>query len=182
METPILIAFLVVLFAVLLAVQYSRAREIRKLLDEQATKRDGRVSGLGFFSHPRLDFSFSEDRSKDTPPCTYVIATPGVSREVQFTIRREDWWGKTRKSFGVRDIDLGNPAFDDAFLVEGDESLAREVLVDQVQQVLIALLPYRPAMTCRHSNLMFSVEFIPFKVGEYDVVIDAALVVLDQLG
>ncbi len=187
-------AFALGLFALIvgsfIAITANQTRQHRALLEAQAAKRGGQVKGRFPVAYPRLIFPYQGREvslylkmgSRSVPPHATVRAHLGWHSEAHLTLRREGIFQQLRKWLGVQDIDLGDPAFDNVFIVQGQRELAQQVLSPAVQQALLAMASWQPELEARGDYFSLTISRIPESEEEYDRLIETAMGLLERLG
>ncbi len=109
------------------------------------------------------------------------LRAPYVNRGgFRFTIYRKGFFSNLGKRLGMQDIEIGDPAFDDAFIIKGtDENLLRSLLADRRIRQLIERQP-AIHLTVRDNEGWFKRKF-PEDVDELCFQVPGILTDLDQL-
>jgi hypothetical protein len=81
---------------------------------------------------------------------------------------------------GEQDIQIGNPKFDGAFVIQAnDEPFARRLLTPEVQQKLLGL--EGPLLSIKPKELFLRIFRIPKDTYGYDNLIDATVLLLGEM-
>ena len=118
-----------------------RRREVRDVLREAAARvglervreTDGELVGWAGPLRVRLS-----GHGPAASAARITLSGPGLPEGM--TIRPEDLGTAVRTARGVREIETGDLAFDEAAWVEGSEAVARAVLDAETRRALLALL------------------------------------------
>ncbi len=131
--------------AFLISMVRKQLRKQRENLEAAAARVGGSLT-KSFWKGTALHYAVGDVSAKLTyfmgsdkaPPWTQVQldwAPPG-----QLRVSPEGVWAGLRKAFGAQDLVVGDPSFDEAFLIQGTpEPWVREVLGDEARQRLQAL-------------------------------------------
>lgn len=180
----IIYAFVIAIFA---SAFYINRRRLRAFFQEQASRRNGRIKG---FLSPRLIFPFKNleisfyvtQGGKNSPPYSHVTTKLNLNTKFTMKIYREGYFSGLGKALGMQDIQVHNPAFDDAFMIKGsDPDIIRSLLSKDVQQVLIDIKDLNPSINFYKTHFAFMVPQLPKDQLFIDKVIDKALVVIDKI-
>jgi hypothetical protein len=171
------------------AVIAARVRRQRELLEVQAAKRNGAVKGSFPLAYPRLTFLHNGREvvlyltmgSRNTPPHASVRAFLANYSEARLSLRREGPLQQLRKWMGAQDIELGDPNFDNTFIVEGQLEVAQQALNPAAQQALLNMASWQPKLSVRGSQFSLIISRIPGSEEEYDRLIDTALGLLERV-
>ena len=120
----------------------------RQLSEESGPSSSRAGSGRGARSRP----TSAPGRSRSTPTpidtgdahVTYTrMRAPYVNPEgFRFTIYRKGLFSELGKLLGMQDIEVGDPEFDEAFIIKGnDEARVRELFADPKLRPLILAQP-----------------------------------------
>jgi hypothetical protein len=112
----------------------------------------------------------------------------------RFTIHRKGFFSDLGKMFGMQDIEVGDPQFDDAFIIKGtDESKVREFFANRKVRELISAQPevyltvrdsegwFGPKFPDDVDELMFQVVGVIKDIARLKMLFDLFAEVLDQL-
>ncbi|MCA9267284.1 MAG: hypothetical protein KDA41_02385 [Planctomycetales bacterium] len=124
----------------------SRAKQFNDVFQAAAQMLGGEFHSGGVFSHPALEFSYDGVRcdvdvhstgGKNPTYYTQVHLRWALPR-VRCEIYPEGFWQRVGKQMlGMEDVQIGSPAFDDAFYIVGDSpALIRQTLSPTVQQAI----------------------------------------------
>lgn len=94
---------------------------------------------------------------------TYTrLRAPYVNPEgFRFTVYRKHFFSGLGKLLGLQDIEIGDPGFDDAFIIKGtDESRVRDLFADPKLRALVQAQP-QIHLTVRDSEGWFGAAFPP---------------------
>jgi hypothetical protein len=103
--------------------------------------------------------SYSELIGENTETFTRMRA-PYVNKDgFRFSIHRTGFFNKLENLFGIKDIEIGEPRFDGAFIIQGnDESKVRQLFSDQRVRHLIEQQPIIYLSVC-HDGGWFESQF-----------------------
>ena len=123
---------------------YKEQKNYRKIIKQQAEKRNGKLSGGLLYSDPKLHFYHGSNKiTLDTvsgrySTTTYVEATLDQHVNKKMVIYKEKYISKIGKILGMQDIELGYPDFDQEIIVKGsDEKFVKKVLTNEIQYLLL---------------------------------------------
>ncbi len=142
-----------------------RRRFVNTLLEHQRMKRNGTVKkilGIPYYLEFPMDgqtvtLSLSHG-SRNSPECSLFRVNMSSASDFVVTVRFEDAVTKFGKKFGLKDIQVMSPEFDEAFLVGGlDEHRVRAFLDTDVQHTLMDWKALKPSLTVSNKSLEFRV-------------------------
>ena len=90
------------------------------------------------------------------------------------------FWPRSEKAQGCKTIVIGNPEFDDSFILKCDqEMLFRSFLTMELQQALLGIKDKDPQLRINNRELDLLIPSIPREDAEYDSLIDCGLRAID---
>jgi hypothetical protein len=180
--------FLVAFFSVFfLIMKYRRDRHF-EMLQQVSLRRGGSVKKGFFLQFGTLTFPYASHEisvhstpgSKNNPARTRVSCPLTSGRDFTMNLCSENFFLKAFKMFVGQDIEIGNDAFDRAFLVKGsDESSVRAILTPIIQERLLGLNPKGIDLRLSQTELRLEVRTIPKSEMDYDPILDAFTALLD---
>ncbi|MBE3137180.1 MAG: hypothetical protein IMZ43_07310 [Thermoplasmata archaeon] len=186
---PVLYVFIIIITIVLVIVlSLWRYRTIKRLMEQQATKRSGTV--VGTFLLPLLKFSYrtlpalvtSVPGSKYRHAKTEVSVTLLKPVPKNLTLLKESVATRLGKAWGAADIQLGSDEFDREFLIKTeDEAFARNVVNFTIQNKLLEMKQEKPRITLEGTRLTVQVPRVVKTDEGYDQLLDLAFAVVDRI-
>jgi hypothetical protein len=178
-EIIIVFAFIAVIFFLIT----SQNKVLLKLYRQQATKRNGKVkrfllvfSKLILFDQGRQIQVYQTSGSKNSPPTTHMNCTLNSMKDYNISISSENVLVKIGKSFGMKDIQIGNSEFDELFLVRGsNEMIVRTFLVPEIQESILHLEERSPTIKIEKKAFNFNISGWLKKEQQFDQFIEAGL-------
>ncbi len=182
------IVFIVAIFPLIIILSLWRYRKIKYLLEQQALKRNGTVTGS--FLLPELKCSYqglpvlitsvpgSRYRyAKTEVGITLVKPAPG-----NIAIVRESMGTRLGKKFGTADVQLGNDEFDREFLIKThDEAFARTLVNISLQNALLDLKDEKPRIIVQGTWLTVQLPTVVKSEETYDQLFSLAFSFVDRL-
>lgn len=149
MESAPIIIFIIVIvvFTTLFAVK-QRQRKIVEVYTKLAEQYGGRCEPGGWFSHPKVKFQHAGARvaidiySTGGENATHYTQVHFYGRcpNVRCEVYPEGGWSRVKKFFGMQDIEIGSPRFDERYIIQGDDGAALRSLLNPGVQRQIARL------------------------------------------
>jgi len=143
---------------------------IKKVMELSSEKRNGAIKRfLGLF-YPMLSFSFEgkevfisvTPKNKNTPPYTCIKYPLDLSRDVKISISPEGPLTSFGKKFGLKDIQVGNPELDEAYVIKSsDDMVILNYLSSGISEKFIQLKANAPILKIDKKSFSFSVPEIP---------------------
>jgi len=158
------------------------------LMQHQAEKRSGIVDKTALL--PSLRFSHRDQPvhisirlgSRSSPPETKVHVDMNLSQPRKFTLSPESTAAKLGKKLGMKDIEIGIEAFDNKFIIKGDdEFFVCSLLNPAVQNKLLDIHYLQPHIKLSGNALAMWIYTILSTDQEYDKLIDTTLLIVDSL-
>lgn len=182
------LGIIIVIFPLIIFFSLWRYRTIKRLIEQQAMKRNGMVTGS--FLLPQLNCLY-----QNLP--VLVTSVPGnryrhAKTEVHITLSKPavgsvtivsgsfiSRFGKTR---GLTEIHLGFDEFDQEFLVRSeDEMFVRNLLNSTIQNKLLEMKQEKPAVFLQATSLTVSLPRILKTEEGYDRLFDLAFAFTDRI-
>jgi hypothetical protein len=186
---PILYVFIIIITIVLVIVfSLWRYRTIKRLMEQQATKRSGTV--VGTFLLPLLKFSYralpvvitSVPGSKYRHAKTEVSVTLFKPVPKNLSILKESVTTRLGKALGAADIQLESDEFDREFLIKTeDEAFARNVVNFTLQNKLLEMKQEKPRITLEGTWLTVQVPKVVKTEEGYDQLIGLTFALVDRI-
>jgi hypothetical protein len=186
---PILFGlFVIIVVSLVVVLSLWRYRTIRRLMEQQAMKRGGTVTGS--FLLPLLKFSYhglpvvvtsvpgtKYRYAKTEANITLLKPAPGDIKIVTESIGT-----RLGKAFGASDVQLNSDEFDREFLIKTqDESFARNTLNFTLQNKLLGLKQEKPRINLEGTWLAIAVPRVIKTEEGYDQLFDLAFIVVDRI-
>ncbi|PNX48359.1 MAG: hypothetical protein BV459_02530 [Thermoplasmata archaeon M11B2D] len=184
----LLVSIILIIFPLILLLSLWRYRSIKQLMEQQALKRNGTVTGS--FLLPVLKLSYhtlpvvvtSVPGSKYRQAKTEVICTLYKPATADLKITRETAMSRLGKTFISPDVTLGSDEFDREFLIKTkNEAFARNILTFMLQQKLLDMKQKKPRITLEGTWLSVKVPRVVKTEEEYDQLFDLAFTFIDRL-
>lgn len=186
-QTVILLVY-VIIVAIFLFSWRKKISEQGRILKQQAQKRNGSIKSNMLFSRlvfPHQDLEVAlwfTTGGKNSPPYTHVNCKLPLIREYKLDLFRQTAFSNIGKKFGMQDIQINNPDFDDSFIIQGsDEMAVRNILSQDIQQKLLAYKDYNPAININRRQFSVRIPQLLINNEQYDEFIDIALTVIDKV-
>jgi hypothetical protein len=186
---PILYVFIIIITIVLVIVfSLWRYRTIKRLMEQQATKRSGTV--VGTFLLPLLKFSYralpvvitSVPGSKYRHAKTEVSVTLFKPVPKNLSILKESVTTRLGKALGAADVQLESDEFDREFLIKTeDEAFARNVVNFTLQNKLLQMKQEKPRITLEGTWLTVQVPKVVKTEEGYDQLIGLTFALVDRI-
>jgi hypothetical protein len=186
---PILYVFIIIITIVLVIVfSLWRYRTIKRLMEQQATKRSGTV--VGTFLLPLLKFSYralpvvvtSVPGSKYRHAKTEVSVTLFKPVPKNLSILKESVTTRLGKALGAADVQLESDEFDREFLIKTeDEAFARNVVNFTLQNKLLEMKQEKPRITLEGTWLTVQVPKVVKTEEGYDQLIGLTFALVDRI-
>jgi len=180
--------FLIAITTLLIIYSIKISKKVKKVLENQALKRGGNVSG--FFSNLKLTFDHDGKKvivstfpgSRYTSPYTSVDIDIDNLGNRRLIIYEESLMFSIGKSFDIKEFQVGYDLFDDRFVIKGnDEQFVLNMLTPSIQDRLLSLRPYHIRLTLDHNHLNLNIPRQLKKEEDCDLLIDTALLIVDRL-
>ena len=182
--------YLVIIFIFFLLYFTHRLRVSAMMISyqRQAAKRNGTIQKR-FLSNPRLNLMddgktisiYEVAGGKHSPPHTNMKGELEIGGNVRIIVEREDVVTKIGKSLGLHDFHIGDPGFDDFFLIRGsDEFMVLTFLSPEIRDHILRLKDRSSRVRIEKNVFEFAVEGRLKEDGEYDQFIEAGLAILDK--
>lgn len=186
---PVLYVFIIIITIVLVIVfSLWRYRTIKRLMEQQATKRSGTV--VGTFLLPLLKFSYralpvvitSVPGSKYRHAKTEVSVTLFKPVPKNLSILKESVTTLLGKALGTADVQLESDEFDREFLIKTeDEVFARNVVNFTLQNKLLEMKQVKPRITLEGTWLTVQVPKVVKTEEGYDQLIGLTFALVDRI-
>ena len=181
----IVLAFIAVAYFIL---AYKK-KVLMTLYRKQATKRNGRVKSLLFLFPKLILFNNSGEISiihnpggKNSPPITYMKCTLNSRKNYKFSISPENALVKFGKSFGLKDIQIGNSEFDESFLIRSnDDLIVRSFLAPEIQESILEIEEHFPRINFENQSFNFSISGWIDEENKLDQFIEAGLKMIEKV-
>ena len=169
-----LIGLIGLMFFLLAWYFYKEESDFKKIIKNQAIKRNGQVSGGLFFGKPTLRFNHYNEPVKiynlrTRYSCiTYIEIY--LSQRVDQTIKiyKESIASKIGKTLGMRDIQIDNPDFDEKIIIKAsDERFIRKILTFEIQNKILSLME-KYSFTISLNNNLFIITFNNYFKNDFD--------------
>ena len=184
------IVFVVLVSGIIIVVMQQEIKRQQTLYEEQAQKRNGTCRKGGLFSYPKLILPYGEQGveiymrpgSRNSPPYTFIKSRLNLLRKYHLRICREIRLFGIGTVFG-QDIQVGNAEFDEAFVVQGsDTMIVRTFLQHQIQQSLLHIKAWSPRLEVKEERFVFRVGRVMKSSEEMDAFIEVGLELLKRIG
>lgn len=195
-----LIISVFVVMSIVVAVIYDtkRSQKQEALFKSLASKRGGSISKGTFFKDPKLHIE-KNDRTIDVYYKAGTRHSPGYTcfevsidyvKDYSTLIYVDEPISKLFKVFGMQDIEINDPGFDDAFVIKSnDEMFVLNFLNSELRDMLMRFnshqlnpdLIHRPSLVIEQGKLHFYIEGDLDSEATYNEFIDAGMIILDRL-
>jgi hypothetical protein len=178
----IYLCFIILVFPLILVLSLWRYHTIKRLMENQALKRSGTVTGS--FLTPHLNFSYrgipvivtSLPGTKYRHARTDATITLTKSAPAAVTITPTPLLG------GKDDIQVGFDEFDQAFLIRSeDDAFIRTLMTTGLQTKLVEMKHDKPMVFIHGTSVMVSIPKILKTDEGYDQLFDLTFAVIDRL-
>jgi hypothetical protein len=158
----IFLGFVAVVFYFLI----SQKKALTELYQQQAAKRNGQVKRF-LLIFPKLILYDQGTQilinqtsgGKNSPPVTSLECTLNSMADYSISIGPEHVFTRIGKGFGMQDILIGNPEFDESFLIQGsDEGTVRAFLAPEIQERVLRLAEKSPIIKIQKKAFSFRVS------------------------
>jgi hypothetical protein len=176
------------LFPLIIFLSLWRYRTIKHLLEDQAVKRNGTVTGS--FLLPQLKFTY-----KDLP--VLIISVPGsryrrAKTEATVTLLRpvpsdlritpESISSRVGKKLWMSEVQVGSEEFDREFFLQSeDEQFVQRFLEYSVQGRLLEMKPMKPAVLLHGTQLTVQVPKVIKTEEDYDQLLNLTIALVDRV-
>jgi len=142
------------------------SKKTREIFQRQAEKRGGYVEEKFYHFSPRLVIPYIDQKiivystpgSRNSPPYTHLRYRFSSIRNINLTVYKEGFFSKLGKTFGMQDIIVDDPEFDEIFIIQGrDEILVRDILSLSVKEKLLILSRLNMRLKINRSIILLSV-------------------------
>jgi len=180
--------FIIIVFSLVVVLSLWRYRTIRRLMEQQAMKRGGTVTGS--FLLPLLKFNYRALPVLVTsvPGTKYRFAKTEASVTLlkpaagDLKVMKESVGARLGKAFGAADVVLDSDEFDREFLIKTqDDVFARNILNFTLQNKLLGMKQERPCITLEGTWLTVAVPRVVKTDEGYDQVLDLTFAMVDRL-
>jgi len=182
--------FLLTITSVLgISMARARMREKMNFYQRQAVKRNGIIEGGGFSSVPRLNLMddgktisiYEKGGGKNSPLMTCIRRELEIGGSVRIIVSKEDVFSRIGKSMGLREFRVGNPRFDDSFLIRGsDEFTVLNLLTDEIQDQILRWKDHSPWMRIEKNVFEFVVLGSLLNDEEFDRFVEAGMAIIGK--
>lgn len=171
-----------------LAVYQSRKRA--ELLERQAEKRGGQITGGGLFHHKKLLLSFQGmgvaiytiPGGRNRPARTVAQTASDSPRFPTISIVRNDLVQKIMTTFGKERVSSGNEEFDRRFVITSEDAYQAQRLLSTDVQNEILQFPFRGLnIKIKPQAFSLSIMGIPRDDEGYDRFIDLVYHILQHI-
>lgn len=185
----VLIIFTFVLIIMAFIYGFKRFNSINKELAKQAKKRKGFFNNR-FIGRSNIVFYHDNNEvkveyipgSKYSSPYIWLTIYVGLNKDKKIVVYNESIFSKIGRSLGLKDIQIGSDRFDDEFIIKSnDEYFVSRILDFYVQNNLLEIKKYHPNIKFINGNLNVFVPRILKNEREYDMLIEAGLLIYDRL-
>ncbi len=186
---PILFSlFVIIVISLVVVLSLWRYRAIRRLMEQQAMKRGGTVTGS--FLLPVLKLSYhglpvvvtSVPGTRYRPAKTEANITLNKMAPGDLKIVTESIGTRLGKAFGASDVQIDNEEFDKEFLIKvQDESFVKNILNFTLQNRLLEMKQEKPRIILEGTWLAVAIPRVIKTEERYDQLFDLAFCVVDRL-
>ena len=182
------LGLLIVIFPLIIFLSLWRYRTIRRLMQQQAEKRSGTVSGsfllpqlnLMYQNLPVLVTSVPGNRYRHAKTEAHLTLIKPAAGSV--TMVSGSFIARFGKTKGLSEVHLGFDEFDREFLIRSeDEQFVRNLFDTHLQSVLLEMKQEKPAMFLQGISLTVSVPKILKTEEGYDGLFDLAFAFADRI-
>ncbi len=188
----IFINFPILWFILIIGLVYIKktSKDIKRYFEPQVMKRNGEITWVNFLIYPSLIIPCGDLKlivstfpgGKNAPPSTSVSCKFSLNQDYHLNIYPEVLLAKLGKTLGMKDLQSGNPEFDEAFIIQGgDETMVRNFLNVGIQYKLLLLKGSNPKVTILKNSFELSIsEFCPSE-PTLDNLIETAGLFINQM-
>jgi hypothetical protein len=186
---PILFSlFVIIVISLVVVLSLWRYRTIRRLMEQQAMKRGGTVTGS--FLLPVLKLSYhglpvvvtSVPGTRYRPAKTEANITLNKMAPGDLKIVTESIGTRLGKAFGASDVQIDNEEFDKEFLIKAqDEPFVKNILNFTLQNRLLEMRQEKPRVILEGTWLAVAVPRVIKTEERYDQLFDLAFCIADRL-
>ncbi|HUT00162.1 MAG TPA: hypothetical protein VMY59_07595 [Candidatus Thermoplasmatota archaeon] len=182
------LGFVLGIFPLVIILSLWRYRAIKRLMEHQATKRNGTV--VGAFLLPRLKLTYKEvpvvvtsvPGSKYRHAKTQANVTLHTPVPQDLTIQKESVGTRLGKKLGASDVELGIDDFDREYQIKTqDELFARNLLNFSLQSKLLEMKQDKPRVSIHGTWLQVEVPRVVKTETGYDQLLDLAFSFIDRI-
>ena len=184
----IYILLVILVFPLIIVSSLWRYRTIKRLMQDQALKRNGTV--VGTFLLPHLKFQYGDlpvlvtsvPGSRYQPAKTEVNVTLSRSVPSPVTLYRESISSRMGKFFGAPDMQLGSDEFDREYVIKAeDEQFVKNLLTSSMQNMLLNLKDDKPYIFLNGTWLTLHFPKLLRTEEQYDTLINLATSLADRI-
>jgi len=184
----VFILVIIMIFTLILLFSLRQYRMIKQLMEQQALKRSGVVSGS--FLVPALKLSYrsqpvvvtSVPGSKYRQAKTEIGITLQKPGKANLTIVKESLATRLGTALGATDVALGNEEFDREFVIKTPDDVFAQSLVNfMLQQKLLEMKQEKPKIILEGTRLSVQVPKLVKTEERYDRLFDLAFAFVDRL-
>jgi hypothetical protein len=166
-----------------LAYHRRRMQETAAVLRSLAMREGGRVIDGTLLRWPRLEIQhgarsvalFPVSGGQHSPDRTVVEINAASLSELRLIVQERRAVTMFARDRHLQEISVGEPTFDDAFLVQGDpDDLVRAIFTSEAQTRLLRLRKQNPRVRLKDGRLSLSIDRIPREVAGFEELIIAA--------
>jgi hypothetical protein len=186
--SSLFLVFIVLVFTLITIFSLWRYKVIRRLMQQQAMKRGGSVTGSFLVPVLKLSYHGLPIVITSVPGSRYRVAKTEVHitlhkpAPAELKIIKESLGTRLGKAFGSSDVQLNSDEFDREFLIQtADESLARNILDFAVQEKLLKMKEEKPRITLQGTSLGVSVPKVIKSEERYDELFDLVFCIMDRV-
>jgi hypothetical protein len=174
--------------AVAIAYQQRRMRATAALFRALAMRHGGRVVDGTWLSWPMLELHHQGRTTtvrpvsggRNRPDRTRVAIDTGLPAALRLVVQVRGPFAKLTRVWGLEQIEVGNAAFDRAFVIQGEPAgLARARLSAAVQAQLQHLRKRNPRLALTNGRLTLTVDRIPRDAAGFEELITGAAILSD---
>ena len=143
--------FIIIILIVIIVYSFYRFKNVKRVLETQAMKRNGTVKRIGFHSGNTLTFNSGNHHytvseyagSRYQMPYSRVVTKLNKKIENTLKIYGESWASGIGKKFGKQDIQLGSSTFDDQFMIQASDEMFAINLITYSTKLMKIIIRYR---------------------------------------
>jgi len=182
------LGFIIVIFPLIIFLSLWRYRTIRRLMQQQAEKRNGTVSGSFLLPQlncthqnlPVLVTSIPGNRYRHAKTEAHITLFKPAAGSV--TLVSGSFIARFGKTKGLSEVHLGFDEFDKEFLIRSeDEQFVRNLMDSRLQGILLEMKQEKPAVFLAGTSLTVSVPKILKTEEGYDRLFDLSFAFVDRI-
>ncbi len=162
----------------------------KRVFKEIAKKRDGKLVYTKLIFLKGLEIPLKDHRllvshkaaSKDASASTDIECDLNDDYGFTLNVNTDNIYSQMAKSLGEKDVLIGNPVFDDVFVVNSNnEQLAKQFLEPDLQEILLEYKDATPGIRVGKSKFQLYISAIVLNVDKLDKLIGLSMSLINKL-